>query len=341
MNFMTKILGTLAFFASALVGASAWGAITYIDAVPNFGLGVGNTTVNGVVVDGSNITASDASPGSVQTDGMWHYRTPSSTTNATFPPNNGSYWETDGSSVANSENAPPLITTINVPAPGTYNLYVMYIMSTNNLTGYGDIMVGVNNPDPSTHKYFNHQNTAYASPFDAPGVSTLTTATGTEFDSVNSSPTPVRTRWATSGAFHMYLANLGQFNLTSTTVDFYITGPNVPPVTGTASQRTIYEGVAFELAPPTGDFDGDGDVDGADFIAWQTNFPKLTGATQAEGDADYDDDVDGADFAIWQSGFPSAPGVSPVPEPSAICLAAAGLIAFGVSRVRRAVRQAI
>jgi hypothetical protein len=67
-----------------------------------------------------------------------------------------------------------------------------------------------------------------------------------------------------------------------------------------------------------GDFDSDGDVDGADFIAWQTNFPTASGATPADGDADGDTDVDGADFAAWQSGYPTSPGpgASPVPEPS-------------------------
>jgi hypothetical protein len=73
--------------------------------------------------------------------------------------------------------------------------------------------------------------------------------------------------------------------------------------------------------PPTahpGDFDGDGDVDGADFVAWQTNFPKATGALPTEGDADGDGDVDGADFVVWQTNFPfpPGPGAAPVPEPT-------------------------
>src|SRR5262249_3722491 len=50
--------------------------------------------------------------------------------------------------------------------------------------------------------------------------------------------------------------------------------------------------------PHAGDFDSDGDVDGADFVAWQSNFPKASGATRADGDADGDGDVDGADFVV-------------------------------------------
>jgi hypothetical protein len=83
----------------------------------------------------------------------------------------------------------------------------------------------------------------------------------------------------------------------------------------------------FALHP--GDFDGDGDVDGADFVAWQTNFPKASGATLANGDADGDGDVDGADFVVWQTNFPYPPGgVAPVPEPQAFILAACGLSAL-------------
>jgi autotransporter-associated beta strand protein len=86
-----------------------------------------------------------------------------------------------------------------------------------------------------------------------------------------------------------------------------------------------------------GDFDGDGDVDGADFVAWQTNFPTSTGATLAQGDADGDGDVDGADFVVWQTNFPftPGPGQSPVPEPSGIVLGLLSVLAIGAVVRRR------
>jgi uncharacterized protein (TIGR03382 family) len=93
--------------------------------------------------------------------------------------------------------------------------------------------------------------------------------------------------------------------------------------------------IALVASAHPGDFDGDGDVDGADFVAWQTNFPKESGATLAQGDADGDGDVDGADFVVWQTNFPFAPGsgASPVPEPAGVALAVAGLVlAWGVRR---------
>jgi endonuclease I len=85
--------------------------------------------------------------------------------------------------------------------------------------------------------------------------------------------------------------------------------------------------------PLAGDFDSDGDVDGADFVAWQTNFPLESGATLAMGDADADGDVDGADFVIWQTHFPTTPGPAAVPEPAAALLLLAGAVIVACRRV--------
>jgi hypothetical protein len=53
------------------------------------------------------------------------------------------------------------------------------------------------------------------------------------------------------------------------------------------------------------DFDTDSDVDGDDFLIWQTGFGTPCGASLLDGDADGDADVDGDDFLIWQSQFGS------------------------------------
>jgi hypothetical protein len=78
----------------------------------------------------------------------------------------------------------------------------------------------------------------------------------------------------------------------------------------------------LELSAVAGDFDGDRDVDGADFVLWQTNFPKTSGATWSNGDADGDGDVDGADFVVWQTSFPTGAGSSSVliAEPTSVVL---------------------
>jgi hypothetical protein len=93
----------------------------------------------------------------------------------------------------------------------------------------------------------------------------------------------------------------------------------------------------FDPINVPGDFDSDGDVDGADFVAWQTNFPTASGATLAGGDADGDGDVDGADFVVWQTNFPytPGPGASPVPEPNGLAFCVMLALAFAIATRRR------
>lgn len=75
-----------------------------------------------------------------------------------------------------------------------------------------------------------------------------------------------------------------------------------PPVVTSGNGTTTINGGTIQIVTP-GDFDGDHDVDGADFVVWQTNFSKANGATRSQGDADGDGDVDGADFVVWQTHF--------------------------------------
>jgi predicted outer membrane repeat protein len=50
---------------------------------------------------------------------------------------------------------------------------------------------------------------------------------------------------------------------------------------------------------PSADFDGDGDVDGRDFLAWQRGF-GTSNAVKADGNSDDDQDVDDSDLSVWQ-----------------------------------------
>lgn len=124
---------------------------------------------------------------------------------------------------------------------------------------------------------------------------------------------------------------------------------------GTTTQNAVFfddlfvDATGSHLTTPSavpGDFDGDRDVDGADFVAWQTNFPKATGALPSEGDADGDGDVDGADFVVWQTHFPTTagPGASSIPEPYSLLSMAIASILVGTwcrLRIRRANRLAL
>ncbi len=95
------------------------------------------------------------------------------------------------------------------------------------------------------------------------------------------------------------------------------------------------------------DFDGNGSVDGGDFLRWQMTFPLAAGASQADGDADADGDVDGADFLLWQAEFSMATETSRavssqrllmIAEPTAGCVVATFFVA-AFARRRRAGRS--
>ncbi len=76
-----------------------------------------------------------------------------------------------------------------------------------------------------------------------------------------------------------------------------------------------------------GDFDGDDDVDGNDFLLWQTG-GSPNGATAG-------------DLGVWQSHFgevASAPAVSAVPEPSTLLLLGCGMLGLAGRQRARSMR---
>ena len=87
-----------------------------------------------------------------------------------------------------------------------------------------------------------------------------------------------------------------------------------------------------ELTTP-GDFDGDGDVDGDDFLIWQNSFATLSGANLSDGDGDGDGDVDGDDFLTWQNAFPfPAILATAIPEPATLSLLIAAVFVLAGGR---------
>jgi 3-phytase len=87
----------------------------------------------------------------------------------------------------------------------------------------------------------------------------------------------------------------------------------------TLSMNTL---VAFVATPQiSADFNSDGEVDGADLLAWQRGNGKTVGARLTDGDADRDGDVDGADLQQWKAAAASAATFAAVPEPGAAALA--------------------
>lgn len=91
-------------------------------------------------------------------------------------------------------------------------------------------------------------------------------------------------------------------------------GPN-----GDVSEVISYTLATFPGLP--GDFDGDIDVDGNDFLIWQINYPDGSG-----GDADRDGDSDQDDLLIWKNNFGTG-SVSggAIPEPECAVLVMVGI----------------
>jgi autotransporter-associated beta strand protein len=88
-----------------------------------------------------------------------------------------------------------------------------------------------------------------------------------------------------------------------------------PLITGTG----LLQVMTTSIPPIPADFDGDGDVDGADLAQWQADF-----GLNGNSDADEDGDSDGLDILAWQQQFtggnPLVSSATAVPEPAAVVL---------------------
>lgn len=90
-------------------------------------------------------------------------------------------------------------------------------------------------------------------------------------------------------------------------------------------------GIQFLYGPALkADFQQDNDVDAGDLGAWKANFGLNEGAAKSTGDANGDGKVDGSDFLVWQREFsPSAAATgnaAAVPETAAMALAGGALL---------------
>jgi hypothetical protein len=89
----------------------------------------------------------------------------------------------------------------------------------------------------------------------------------------------------------------------------------------------VREGLGQELL---GDYDMDGDVDGADYTRWRATFGQMVAATGDGADGNGNGIVDAADYVVWRNMLATGAGsVSVVvPEPASVLLGLIGLLAF-------------
>jgi hypothetical protein len=88
-----------------------------------------------------------------------------------------------------------------------------------------------------------------------------------------------------------------------------------------------------DFVTDSADFDGDGDIDGADFLIWQRGFGLGGQVSNSNGDADGSGTVDAADLDVWSDQYglvvaslaTSNPGTVAVPEPASCCLLLLGI----------------
>jgi hypothetical protein len=95
---------------------------------------------------------------------------------------------------------------------------------------------------------------------------------------------------------------------------------------------------SFDRAPESvsnhnADFDSDGDVDGADFLAWQRGL-STEDAARIHGDANNDGQTDAADLAVWKGQAVSATQTAsvPAPEPAPATIAALACAPLAIRR---------
>jgi hypothetical protein len=116
-------------------------------------------------------------------------------------------------------------------------------------------------------------------------------------------------------------------------------GPASDPANWRASfYRGGSPGTSGDAPSIAGDFDGDSDVDGSDFLRWQRGVgtAALMGTASA-GDADGDRDVDGADLVFWRANFGETTPAAGAASATSAPITDAELVSLAQHRIERTV----
>ncbi|MEO0530417.1 MAG: family 10 glycosylhydrolase [Planctomycetota bacterium] len=82
----------------------------------------------------------------------------------------------------------------------------------------------------------------------------------------------------------------------------------------------------------SGDYDGNGLIDEADYVIWRDSYGQSGGGLAADGNRD--NRVDAADFSVWRDAFDAMAPAQAVPEPVSIALFALACLPALVARTR-------
>ena len=100
---------------------------------------------------------------------------------------------------------------------------------------------------------------------------------------------------------------------------------------GAALDAAQMEAFAFLGADVTGDYNGDGVVDVADYSVWRSTY----GSDDLRADGNDDGFVDAADYTIWRDNLSPSVASLLVPEPMSFGLLTMGGVAIGLRRRRK------
>ncbi|WP_428304332.1 dockerin type I domain-containing protein [Lacipirellula sp.] len=239
----------------------------------------------------------------------------------------------------------------NVPGQGTFNGIIEYTGRLNNV---------VLTIDPATGKAaIQNESPYFSAAIDGYTVTStsgkLLTANGTwnslqdqgvaSWDQADNANANRLTEFKTSGTTTLNgggtVLNLGTpVSLASGALSLSDFGFQYKLSNGEVKNGIVKFGTIPTFNPGAGDYNNDGKVDGADFLAWQRGFgSSVTPGSGADGSGN--GVVDAADLTIWKNGFGSATATgeaaaAAVPEPTTLSTVLLALGCLGGRFSRRA-----
>ena len=160
---------------------------------------------------------------------------------------------------------------------------------------------------------------------------------GSEFDQLSVADTVLLDGTLDVTLIDAFEPNVGDtFNVVTATTVAGTLDAQLPALTGGAGWIVDYQSDSVTLiVAAAGDGNGDGWVDGLDYLIWAANFGTHPGPDGESSDGDYNDDgwVDGLDYLLWAGSFGSHASVA-VPEPSGLAIAMFGILSPTVLRRR-------